>query len=87
MSDRPIKLAVIGLGMAAKPHLAALKQLSGQVEVAGLYARSADRRAEMAQRWGWPAFDSIDDIAASDADGAIVITPPNALSQLLPWWI
>ena len=83
MSSRPIRLAVIGLGMASKPHLAALKQLAPNVEVAGVYARSPDRRAEVSQSWGWDAFASLDDIAASSADGVIVITPPNARAEIV----
>lgn len=81
MSNTPVKLAVIGLGMASKPHLAALKQLAPDVEVLGVYARSSERRAQVSQAWGWPAFDSLEDIAASDADGAILITPPNGRAE------
>lgn len=81
MSNPPIKLVVIGLGMASKPHLAALKQLAPGVEVLGVYARSPERRAQVSQASGWPAFDSLADIAASDADGAILITPPNGRTE------
>ena len=83
MSDRPIKLALIGLGMASRPHLAALKQLAPNVDVAGVFARSGERRREVSDRWGWPAFESLDAVAASDADGAIVITPPNARAEIV----
>jgi predicted dehydrogenase len=83
MAEHVIKLAVIGLGMASKPHLAALKQLSPDIEVAGLYARSGARREAVAQDWGWPTFTSLDEIAQSDVDGAIVITPPNARAEIV----
>ena len=83
MSDRPIKLAVIGLGMASKPHLAALKQLEPQVEVSGLFARSPERRVDLAGHWGWPAFETLEAIAQSDSDGVIVITPPNARAEIV----
>jgi len=83
MPDRTIKLAVVGLGMASKPHLAALKQLEPEVEVAGVYTRSAERRAEVSETTGWPAFDSLDAITRSDADAAIIITPPNARAELV----
>ncbi len=83
MSERPIRLAVIGLGMASKPHLAALKELSPAIEVAGVYARSAERRAEIAKNWGWPAFESLEEVAASDAEGIIIITPPNARAEIV----
>ncbi|NKB53148.1 MAG: gfo/Idh/MocA family oxidoreductase [Rhizobiaceae bacterium] len=83
MNSHPIKLAVIGLGMASKPHLAALKQLEPNIEIVGLYARSPERRQEAATDWGWPIFESLDDIANSNADGAILITPPNARAELV----
>ncbi|MEM7302130.1 MAG: Gfo/Idh/MocA family oxidoreductase [Pseudomonadota bacterium] len=83
MPERPIKLAVIGLGMASKPHLAALKQLAPRIEVAGVFSRSAARRSEVSDAWGWPTFSSLEEIAASDADGAIIITPPNARLEIV----
>ncbi|MEM7176108.1 MAG: Gfo/Idh/MocA family oxidoreductase [Pseudomonadota bacterium] len=83
MPERPVKLAVIGLGMASKPHMAALKQLAPGVEVTGLYARSQQRREEVSAAWGWPIFDDIDALAASDVDGAIIITPPNARAEIV----
>lgn len=82
MTEHPVKLAVIGLGMASKPHLAALKQLAPDVEVAGVFARSVERRQDVAKTWGWPTFGSLDEILASDADGAIVITPPSARNEI-----
>jgi len=83
MSDKPFSLAVIGLGMASKPHFAAMRQLAPHVQVAGVYARSENRRREVAKTWGWPAFASLDDVAKSDADGVIVITPPNARTEIV----
>lgn len=83
MSVRPIRLAVIGLGMASKPHLAALRQLAPDVEVAGIFARSPERRAEVAAATGWPAFDGLEAVCSSNADGVIVITPPNARQEIV----
>ena len=34
------RLALIGLGMATKPHLEGLDELRGRVEVSGVYNRS-----------------------------------------------
>ncbi|WP_380058796.1 Gfo/Idh/MocA family protein (plasmid) [Falsihalocynthiibacter sp. SS001] len=83
MPKTPVKLAVIGLGMAAKPHLAALKELAGKVEVGGVFARSPETRQVVADTWGWPTYESLDDIAKSDVDGAIVITPPHARAEIV----
>ena len=78
MAGQPLKFAVIGLGMASKPHLSALLQLADIIEVAGVYARNADRRKEVSDNWGWPQFESLEEIAVSDIDATLIITPPNA---------
>jgi len=79
-----MKLAVIGLGMAAKPHVAALKQLEDRVEVTGLYMRNEARRNAAAKDYGWPAYDSIDAIAADPVtEAALILTPPNARREIV----
>ena len=84
MVDHSIKLAVIGLGMASTPHMAALKQLSPRVEVGGVYARNADHRVAISAKWGWQAYESIEAICNDpNIDGAIVITPPNARMEIV----
>ncbi|MCI4665782.1 MAG: Gfo/Idh/MocA family oxidoreductase [Neomegalonema sp.] len=83
MTQKPVRLAIIGLGMASKPHLAALKQLAPDIEVGGVFARSPERRSEIAQIFGWPAFESLEAICESDVDGAVVITPPNARREIV----
>lgn len=83
-ASRPMNLVVIGLGMASKPHLAALRQLDETVSVAGVYTRNAARRAEVGAQFGWPTYDSIDAICTDpDVDGAILITPPNAREAII----
>ena len=39
--SRKLGVAVVGLGMAAKPHALALQTLSDHIEVCGAFARSA----------------------------------------------
>jgi ornithine cyclodeaminase/alanine dehydrogenase-like protein (mu-crystallin family) len=48
MSDQ-VELAVIGLGMAAKPHALALSELNEHINVRGVYARSADSREKFSK--------------------------------------
>lgn len=80
----PMKLAVIGLGMASKPHLAALRQLALSVDVSGVFTRSPTRRAEVSKQTGWANYDSIEAICADpNVDGAILITPPNARTEII----
>ncbi|NRB16636.1 MAG: Gfo/Idh/MocA family oxidoreductase [Rhodobacteraceae bacterium] len=56
MSESVISIAVVGLGMASKPHLAALRQLEGTVHVAGIFTRNADRLADQASATGRHAY-------------------------------
>lgn len=77
--SRPFGIALVGCGMAAKPHAQALKDLSGRVSVRGVFARSADHRAAFAARHGFPEADSLEALAADPTvDAALVVTPPNA---------
>lgn len=79
-----MKLAVIGLGMAARPHVAALKQLEGRVKVTGLYMRNETRREEAAKDYGWPSFDSIDAIVSdTETEAVLILTPPNARREIM----
>lgn len=80
IEGRPVRLAVVGIGMASKPHVLALKDLAdGRVEVAGVCSRDAARREAFAAANGWKAAASIETIAADPAiDAVLLLTPPNA---------
>ena len=79
MSDLPFaRLAVVGLGMATKPHLDALADLDGRVAVSGVYNRSRARAEEVRAAFGHRVFDSLEAIAADPGTDAIILaTPPN----------
>lgn len=78
-----ISVAVVGLGMASKPHLAALRQLEGPIRIAGLYTRNAERLAGQVEATGWPAYHSVKAICQDpNVDAVILITPPNARKDL-----
>lgn len=84
MTKNPIRLAVVGLGMASKPHLEALRELKGKVEVSGMYNRSRDRADVASTTFGFPLFDSVQAIAQDkDTDAVILITPPNQRIELV----
>ena len=79
-----IRLAIIGLGMASKPHLEALAALSDRVEVAGLLTRNQEKGRGAAANLGVRAFTSLDDITSDEAiDAALVLTPPNARAGIV----
>ena len=83
MSDR-IGLAVVGLGMAAKPHALALQDLADQIDVRGCYARSAEARAAFCQTYGFPQAADIEALAHDPTvDALLLITPPNARRELI----
>jgi UDP-N-acetyl-2-amino-2-deoxyglucuronate dehydrogenase len=87
MPTRPVRLAVIGLGMAAKPHAESLTDLQAErrVEVVGAWSRSAERREAFAERF--PALPVADDLDAllghPGLDAALVLTPPDAREALV----
>ena len=76
-----IGIGVIGLGMAAQPHMLALRDLeaAGIARCIGGFAPSAARRDAFAARWSVPVFDSQDALlAAPGLDLVLVLTPPGA---------
>lgn len=84
MNKPLVRLAVIGLGMAAKPHLEALAQLSTTVQVSGVFNRSPAKARALAETTGYRVFDSVEAIAADpETDGVILITPPDQRRALV----
>ncbi len=78
MADR-FGIAVIGCGMAALPHGRALRDLSDQIEVRGVYARDRENREAFATEFGFPSAESAEALAEDpDVDVVLLITPPNA---------
>jgi predicted dehydrogenase len=73
--------ALIGAGMVAGTHLAALRDAEG-VRLTGVWSRSPARAEAAAGRA--PVYESLDTVAADpDVDFAIVVTPPNARADIL----
>lgn len=83
MSKR-IGLAVVGLGMAAKPHALALQELQELIEVRGVFSRSEASRKTFCDTYGFPEADDVNALAADPAvDALLLITPPNARADLI----
>jgi len=81
---RPFGIALVGCGMAAGPHARALKDLSAQISVRGVFARSATRRAAFAAAHGFREAESLEALAADPAvDAVLIITPPNARADIV----
>ena len=82
--SRKLGVAVVGLGMAAKPHALALQTLSDRIEVCGAFARSAAARRTFSETYGFPAADNLESLAANpNVEALILITPPNARRDIV----
>ncbi len=78
------RAGIVGLGMAAPPHVQSLIDLGGRVEVAGSFSPSAARRDAFTRRFGLPV---VDDAAAifedPSIDYVVILTPPNTHLELV----
>src|SRR3954447_2423311 len=79
------RIAVVGLGMALKPHLQSLRELSDRVEIAACYAPSAERRAAFAgANPDLPLADDLDAVLADRTiDAVLILTPPTTHLDLV----
>jgi len=79
------RIAIIGLGMAAKPHMLSLRDLADRVEVTASYAPTPQRRESFGQ--AYPDFPLADDLDAIVADRSIsavlMLTPPLTHRDLI----
>lgn len=84
--SRPVGLAMIGAGMASKPHFAALADLArdGSVRIVSVFTRDAARRQAAADSLRARAADSVDGIASDpEVDAVLLLTPPNARMDIV----
>ena len=71
------RIALIGLGMAAKPHARSLQDLAGRVEVAAAFSPTEARRRAFAETWGLPVTGDLEGVLADPTMGAVaILTPP-----------
>ncbi len=85
MSD--IRIAIIGAGIIADAHLAAIKA-SPQLAVTAIVEPNADRRQAMAEKSGAPAFSDLDQLlddkkTRSQVDAVVICTPPSVRIALI----
>jgi UDP-N-acetyl-2-amino-2-deoxyglucuronate dehydrogenase len=78
------RVALIGLGMAAKPHVESLRDLAGRADIAAVFSPDSNRRIAFARRHGLFAADSLDAILADNTIDAVgILTPPNTHLDLV----
>ncbi len=75
--------AIIGLGMAVKPHAESYLALINRVEVAHAFSPTKARRDAFAEQYGFPVTDDIGAIFADPTvDYVTILTPPNTHLEL-----
>lgn len=77
-------IAIIGLGMASRPHALSLQALHERVDVKAVYSRDPTRRNHFASEYGFPAADSLQAIIDDESISAVLLlTPPNARLEIV----
>ncbi|MBS0245377.1 MAG: Gfo/Idh/MocA family oxidoreductase [Proteobacteria bacterium] len=78
------RVGIIGLGMALKPHLQSLEELSDRVDVAACFTPSAERRKAFAAASRHPVVDGLDGILGDmSIDVVFILTPPMSHLDLV----
>ncbi len=82
---KPLGLAIIGLGMAHKPHVEALRNLSQKVSIVHCFAPSESRRAAFSkQHPDLPMASSLDQVLSDPkVDMVLILTPPWSHHELV----
>lgn len=77
-------IAIIGLGMASRPHALSLQALHERVDVKGVYSPNPARRNAFAADYGFPVADSLQAILEDENISAVLLlTPPNARLEIV----
>lgn len=78
------RAGILGLGMAAPPHVLSLLDLSDRVTVVGAFAPSEARRTAFGARFGLPVVETAEALFDDPSiDYLIVLTPPNTHLELV----
>ena len=79
-----MNIALIGLGMVAGTHVAAIRSSDQGLTLAGVLGRDPDRTAAFAAKHRTHAFTSVEDIAQNPAiDFVTIATPPDQRMSLV----
>lgn len=83
-----MKIALIGLGMVARTHVAAIRGSDRGLTLAGVLGRRPERAAEFAAQHGARAFTSPREIADDPSvDFVVLATPPNQRADLVQTFV
>lgn len=79
-----LRVAIIGLGMAAGHHARSLMDLADRVEVVGAFSPTAARRDAFASAYGLPVVDDVEGIFGDrSVEAVLILTPPNTHLELV----
>lgn len=79
------RIAIVGLGMAHKPHVQSLRDLGHRAEIAACYAPSAERRDNFGREHpDLSITDSLERVLADKSiEAVILLTPPTTHADLV----
>lgn len=82
---KPVGLAIVGLGMAHKPHVEALRNLAHKISIKHCFAPSQSRRDEFARLHpDLPIASSLDQVLNDPAvEVVLILTPPWSHHELV----
>jgi predicted dehydrogenase len=73
-----LRLGIVGLGMAVKPHALAIKDLADRIEFAGAYSPTPARREAFTRDYDLPAVPALDALLGDPGlDAILLLTPPT----------
>lgn len=79
-----VRVGILGAGMAATPHGAALVDLKDRIEVAGVYTRSPESREKFAAKYGFPVAETMESLIDDPTvDMMLILTPANARIEII----
>jgi predicted dehydrogenase len=76
-------VGIVGLGLAIKPHVLALRDLADRARLVAGFSPTPGRREQFTRAWDAPACASLDELLARpDVDVVLVATPPRSHGML-----
>ena len=78
-----IGIGIIGLGMALKPHMLALRDLHDRVDLICGFGPTAARRSEFSKAWELSTVDALDALLDDQrVDAVLIATPPRTHAEV-----
>ena len=81
MSDKPIRVAVVGAGQFGRNHVRVWRELEG-VELAGVVDSNSDRAGQIAAEFGAPVIPTIDGLAAAGVQAVSLAVPTREHARI-----